>query len=125
LQEAVADVAATYGLATTWVNVGPGSLLDFGMPDGFVDRLERRDFSGLVAWLPARTDMIHLKLYAAIDQGPTSRHAQDLLDLRPSREDLLSAARWSRTHDPSHGYRSVLVASLTRLGIEDADDVIE
>ena len=121
LRTAVLDVARAYGLADDWVNLGPESLLDFGLPDGLVNRLERRDYGGLVAWLAGRFDMICFKLYAAADQGPRSRHLQDLDELGPDQDELLAAARWSRTQDPSPGYRSALVETLRRLGVEDAD----
>ena len=121
LRDAIFDVGRTFGLADDWLNTGPDSLLDLGLPDGFVDRLERRDFSGLVAWLAGRFDMVCFKLYAAVDQGPRSRHFQDLRDLGPDRDDLLSAARWARSHDPSPGFRSLLVETLRALGVEDAD----
>ena len=61
------------------------------------------------------------KLYAAVDQGPRSRHLQDLRELRPDRDELLAGARWTVTHDPSPGYRSLLVETLGQLGLEDAD----
>ena len=50
---------------------------------------------------------------------------EDLRKLGPTRNDLLAAARWSRGHDLSPGYRALLVATLVHLGIEDADDVLE
>ncbi len=121
LRIAVVDVARTYGLASDWVNLGPESLLDLGLPDGFLGRLERHDYSGLVTWLAGRFDMVCFKLYAAVDQGPRSRHLQDLRGLRPDRDELLSAARWSVTHDPSPGYRSLLVDTLRQLDVENAD----
>ena len=121
LRIAVVDVARTYGLASDWVNLGPESLLDLGLPDGFIGRLERHDYGGLVAWLASRFDMVCFKLYAAVDQGPRSRHLQDLRDLNPDRDELLAAARWSVTHDPSPGYRSFLVDTLRQLDVEDAD----
>jgi len=121
LRIAVVDVARTYGLASDWVNLGPESLLDLGLPDGFVERLERQDYGGLVTWLAGRVDMVCFKLYAAVDQGPRSRHLQDLRDLRPDHDELLSAARWTVTHDPSPAYRSVLVETLRDLGMEDGD----
>lgn len=64
---------------------------------------------------------IVFKLYAAVDQGPRSRHLQDLLELGPDRDELLAAARWTVTHDPSPGYRSLLIETLRQLGVEDAD----
>jgi len=121
LRIAVVDVARTYGLASDWVNLGPESLLDLGLPAGFLGRLERHDYGGLVAWLADRFDMVCFKLYATVDQGPRSRHLQDLGELRPNRDELLVAARWTVTHDPSPGYRSLLVDTLSRLGVEVAD----
>ena len=121
LRIAVVDVARTYGLASDWVNLGPDSLLDLGLPDGFLQRLERHDYRGLVAWLADRFDMVCFKLYAAVDQGPRSRHLQDMRELRPDRDELLAAARWTLTHGPSPGYRSLLVDTLRQLGLEDAD----
>lgn len=121
LRDAIVDVGRAFGLADGWLNTGPDSLLDLGLPDGFVERLERRDFDGLVAWLAGRFDMVCFKLYAAVDQGSRSRHFQDLRDLRPERDDLLAAARWARSHDPSPGFRSLLVETLRALGVEEAD----
>ena len=121
LRIAIVDVARTYGLASDWINLGPEALLDLGLPAGFVGRLERHDYGGLVAWLADRFDMVCFKLYAAVDQGPRSRHLQDLIELHPDRAELLAAARWTITHDPSAGYRSLLVDALRRLGVEDAD----
>jgi hypothetical protein len=114
-------MSRAYGLADDWINFGPEALLDLGLPAGFLGRLERRDYGGLVAWLAGRFDMICFKLYAAADQGPRSRHLQDLQELNPDQDELLTAARWSLTHDPSPGYRSALVETLRRLGLEDAD----
>lgn len=125
LRIAVVDVARTFGLASDWVNLGPDSLLDLGLPDGFVGRLDRRDYGGLVAWLAGHFDMVCFKLYAAVDQGPRSRHLQDLLELRPNREELLAAAHWTVTHDPSPGYRSLLVDTLGLFGVENVDVTLD
>ncbi len=64
---------------------------------------------------------ICFKLYAAVDQGMRSKHAADLQALQPTHEELLAAARWSRSHDPSEGYRQELAKVLTALGLEDTD----
>lgn len=124
LRDAVVDVGRTFGLADDWLNTGPDSLLDLGLPGGFDERLERRDYGGLVAWLAGRFDMVCFKLYAAVDQGLRSRHFQDLRDLGPTRDDLLAAARWARSHDPSPGVRTLLVGTLRALDIEDADAAV-
>ncbi len=121
LRDAIVDVGRALGLGSDWLNPGPDALLDLGLPPGFNERLERRDFGGLVVWLAGWYDMVCFKLYAAVDQGPRSRHFQDLLDLRPARNDFLEAARWAMTHDPSPGFRSLLVGTLEDLAVEDAD----
>ena len=70
---------------------------------------------------PLRVDMICFKLFAAADKDRRSRHLQDLRDLGPTRDELLVAARWSRTHDPSPGYRTLLVEALEAFGAEVSD----
>ena len=121
LTEAIEDVARAFGLAPDWVNLGPESLLDFGLPEGFEQRLERVDHRGLVTWFAGRFDMICFKLYATVDLGPRSHHLQDLRELQPTTDELLLAARWTLTHDPSPGYRELPVGALGSLGLEAAD----
>jgi hypothetical protein len=114
-------IARDFGLDADWLNAAPSSLLDFGLPDGFVGRLESRRYGpALTVHLASRFDQIHFKLYALVDQGP-GKHEADLRALAPSREELLQAARWSTTHDPSDGFRQELLAALKHLGVEDAD----
>ena len=121
LLEAVAEIARDFSLPLDWLNAGPSSLLDFGLPSGFESRLERREYGGfLTIWLASRLDQIHFKLYAVTDQGP-GKHEQDLRALDPAPSELLDAARWAITHDPSSGFRQELLHALASLGVEDAD----
>lgn len=121
LVEAAARVARDFDLPSDWLNAEPADMLQFGMPDGFLERLDCRDFGrSLKACFASRYDQIHLKLYALVDQGP-GKHEADLRALKPTREELLEAARWSRTHDPSEGYRSILAEALAHLGVTDGD----
>jgi hypothetical protein len=115
-------VTRDFGLDEDWLNGEPTDLLDHGLPDGFIDRLERRDYGeALVVHLASRYDQIHFKLYAMVDAGGPGKHEQDLRALGPSEEELLAAAAWSRQHDPSEGYREALVEALAYLGVEDGD----
>jgi hypothetical protein len=121
LLEAAGRIALDFSLPADWLNTGPSSLLDFGLPNGFESRLQRRDYGGsLTVWLASRLDQIHFKLYALVDQGP-GKHEQDLRALDPSHAELLEAARWTITHDPSPAFRQELLEALAFLGVEDAD----
>jgi hypothetical protein len=121
LADAARATARVVGIREDWINTGPAALLDFGLPAGFASRTVERRYGGLVVHLAGRRDQVFLKLYAAVDQGPRSKHWQDLVALRPSREELLDAARWAMTHDPSSGFRTELLKALAVLGVENAD----
>jgi hypothetical protein len=120
--EAARDrVARDYSLPMDWLAAGPTDLLRFGLPDGFIDRLERRDYGdNLSVFLASRYDQIHFKLYALVDQGP-GKHEADLRALSPTEEELFAAAHWSRSHDSSEGYAQMLRDVLTHLGVDDVD----
>ena len=77
-----------------------------------------RRYGSLEIHLPAREDLICFKLYALVDQGPHSKHMDDLRALGPSRVELVSAARWTRTHDPSVGFLGELRGALALFEVE-------
>jgi hypothetical protein len=120
LRSAIADVATLLDISEGWMNPGPASLLDLGLPAGALQRSIRREWAGLALRLAAREDQICFKLYAAVDQGPDSKHFEDLVTLGPSRDELLVAATWARTHDPSEGFRGQLLRALRDLGVANA-----
>lgn len=105
LLAAAAEVARDLNLDPQWINAGPESQWDTGLPPGLVDRIEWRRYRGLSIGLVGRLDLIFLKLYAAADDRDTdSVHFQDLLALKPTLEELESARDWIlTTQDPSMG----------------------
>jgi hypothetical protein len=116
LLAAAARVAHAFGLDEDWLNPGPADLLDHGLPGGFVERLTAETFGPrLTVWFPCRQDLICLKTYAAADTGP-GRHLEDLTVLAPSCEELWQAVQWTRTHDPSDSFRTILIALLRHFG---------
>jgi hypothetical protein len=122
LVEASGRVARDFGLPADWLNSGPAGLMDFGLPDGFAERVKVREYGpALTVRFASRFDQIHFKLYAAVDASTPGKHAADLSELSPTRDELIAAARWSRTHDPSDGYRDMLERALEYFGVEDAD----
>ncbi len=121
-----AEVAGDLGLSDDWLNNGPssgdGGLYRLGLPQGLAARLSWRRFGDhLAVGFISRFDQIHFKLYAAVDQFG-SYHATDLQALRPTDEELIEAATWSRSHDPSPGYRESLRAFLGEFGYEHLVD---
>jgi hypothetical protein len=114
-------VGRDFGVPDRWLNAGPADLLDLGLPSGFVERLRPRTYgAALTVLFASRLDQIHFKLYAFADQGP-GKHESDLYALAPTRDELLQAAHWARTHDPSDGFEQILRAALSHLGVGDAD----
>jgi len=121
LLDVARDVGEVLGIGPEWLNAAPAALLDFGLPDGFAQRTEIRDFGALVLHLASRPDQVCLKLYAAVDQGPTSKHVDDLWALAPTADELRAAATWARTHDPSPAFRDELRGALRMFGVDDAE----
>jgi hypothetical protein len=81
LADAARATARVMGIREDWINAGPAALLDFGLPAGFANRTVERRYGSLVVHLAGRRDQVFLKLYAAVDQGPSSKHFQDLAGL--------------------------------------------
>ncbi len=123
LLTAVRDVGDALGLGPTWLNRGPAGLVDFGLPPGLADRVIIRKYGTLEVHLPALEDLICFKLYAAVDLTERSKHFTDLQALAPSAEQLLKAARWTRTHDPSDGFLGDLrrILALLNMEVSNAD----
>ncbi len=123
LAGAITKVARDFGLKDDWFNPGPASALDFGLPDGVLSRAEVSHYGPfLTVRFFSHYDQIHFKLYAAVDQG--GKHYADLLQLKPTAEELLAAARWSMTHDVSETYKSEVKRILTEMGHKDVAERI-
>lgn len=116
LTEAANIVARNHGLAKNWINLGPSMLTTMGLPVGFMERAHMMKFGAqLAVYFASRYDQI---LYASADRG--GYHVDDLLALKPSSEEMLAAARWCRTHDPSDGFMQILTSMLEALGYDAA-----
>ncbi len=112
-------VARDFNLTEDWLNAGPASATDLGLPDGILKRVKTKQYGQkLTIHFMGRYDQIHFKLYAAVDQG-AGKHFDDLLALNPTPDELEQAARWSMTHDVSEGYRQVLKDLLNHMGYSD------
>lgn len=116
LRSAADKVARELQLDPHWLNTGPADQVLAGLPEGFLSRLTRHDYGPcLTIFYPDRFDLIHLKLFAIMDQGP-GRHVSDLQALKPSEEELLHAARWVLTQDAGESFPQIVRNTLTALG---------
>lgn len=112
------DVGKQLDLPRDWLNdqVADETLFRCGLPDGLQQRLTPKSYGPrLQISYISRRDQIFLKLHAAVDRDG-GRHLQDLLDLKPTAAELLDAAKWTRTQDPSDGFRLLLGEMLKHLG---------
>jgi hypothetical protein len=64
-------------------------------------------------YIADRYDLIHMKLFAAADQGPDSKHMSDLLLLGPTSEELDSARTWCCIQDVSGPFADEVDAAVT------------
>ncbi|MEN8246149.1 MAG: hypothetical protein ABFS43_14745 [Thermodesulfobacteriota bacterium] len=122
------QVAEDLDLPEIWLNNGPsrdpGGLYQVGLPEGIGDRLTRRDYGKrLTVYYVNRIDQIYFKVFASVDSGP-GRHVDDLMELRPSPNEIEKAALWAMTHDQSAGFRMVLVSMLHQMGFKDVAERI-
>ena len=112
LLDAAQEVGKALQLGEGWLNCGPASLLDAGLPEGFLDRMHTRHYKGLTLHLADRVDQICLKLYASVDHEPQSKHYMDLLALKPALSELEYAKKWCLTQDVSETFAMLLDQTL-------------
>ena len=119
LLRAAGKVAQELQLDPHWLNTGPADQIQAGLPVGFLSRLTRRDYGPyLTIFYPDRFDLIHLKLFAVIDQG-AGRHVSDLKALQPTEDELILSARWVLTQDAGEVFPQIVRNTLTSLGYEN------
>ncbi len=109
LREATRAVARDLGLDNEWLNTGPALQWRAGLPPGLADRVQWRRYDSLHVGIVARYDLIFFKLFASADSpGSRSVHYRDLLALRPTADELFSAADWVRTQDAAPEFARIL-----------------
>jgi hypothetical protein len=124
LHKAVKDVAGELDVDDHWLNTGPSSIINthlpnFGLPEGFIERLTRKEYGPkLTIYYIGRLDQIFFKLYATVDKCTLTYHLTDLHALKPTESELIAAAEWSMQQDPSIGYKQTLIEMLEKTGYE-------
>jgi hypothetical protein len=111
-------VQKDFRLPEGWINKGPTSQVDSGLPQGFEKRLVKKQYGNYLSiYYISRIDQIHFKLYAAVDRN--GYHVDDLFQLKPKQQEIEDAARWVLTQDVSIGFKTILIDFLRKHGYED------
>jgi len=117
-KEQVSIIADLLNLPSDWINTGPESFLQTGLPQGLLDRLTKKSYGkNLTIGFISRIDQIFLKLYASVDRG--GYHVDDLIKLKPSDTELLEASSWVCNQDTSETFYLLLKSMLTQIGFEN------
>ena len=115
LMDAAEKVGRNLNLSTGWLNSGPTSQLQLGLPEGFQQRLTICPIGGkLTVYYISRIDQIFFKTFAAADRG--GYHVADLRALNPTEDELVAAALWCMTQDVSPEFRGILRDMFQQLG---------
>jgi hypothetical protein len=123
LSEAAAAVQRDFGLPENWLNTGPASQIDSGLPEGFHERLTKKCYGDYLAvYFIGRLDQIHFKLMASVDR--VDYQVDDLLALKPTSDEMHLAVEWALTQDVSEGFRIILKDFLSKKGYSDVSERI-
>jgi len=107
LTDAASKIRRDFDLPENWLNLGPATQVESGLPEGFGKRLVKRVYGEYLSiYFISRIDQIHFKLYAAVDRG--DYHVQDLFALRPIEDEIETAAKWVITQDVSDVFKTLL-----------------
>ncbi len=110
-------------LPDDWLNNGPASLFQTGLPSGFRERLQSVVIgSKLTVHYAERYDQIFFKTYAAADRA--GYHVSDLKALNPTDDELVAAAEWCMTQDTSEAFRMILKDMFNQLGWQNVSNRI-
>ncbi|NNM35434.1 MAG: hypothetical protein HKO53_20330 [Gemmatimonadetes bacterium] len=108
LTEAVGIVARDFNLPRDWLNAEIGDQWSRGLPPGTVEGLSWRTYEALHVGFAGRSTLIALKLFAAVDQGPSSVHFQDLTAMNPTPEEIRDVRKWVLSQDSGEVFPALL-----------------
>ena len=123
LIEAADRVGKVLNLPVDWLNNGPASQFQMGLPQGFQERLTTVVVGAkLTVHYIGRYDQIFFKTFASADRG--GYHVSDLKALNPADEELIAAAKWCMTQDTSEAFRMILKDMFKQLGWQNVSEQI-
>jgi hypothetical protein len=116
LQTAIRTVARDFGLPPGWMNAEVGAQWGHGLPHWILEDITGRTYGSLHVGLVGRRTLIALKLFAAVDSGPRSVHAQDLVALGPTGAEWEESRRWVATQDAYEGFPALIDWMIEHVG---------
>ncbi len=123
LIKAAGIVQRDFRLPARWLNKGPTSQVESGLPQGFEERLVEKPYGEYLSiYYISRRDQIYFKFYAAVDRD--DYHEDDFFKLNPSEEEIHAAAKWVLTQDVSSGFKLMMKNFLRRNGYESISEKI-
>ena len=123
LLNAAGNVGTILSLPADWLNNGPASQFQMGLPPGFQERLTTVVVGKkLTVHYIGRYDQIFFKTFASADRG--GYHVSDLKALNPAEDELIAAAKWCITQDTSEAFRMILKDMFKQLGWQNVSEQI-
>ena len=123
LLNAAGNVGTILSLPADWLNNGPASQFQMGLPQGFQERLTTVVVGKkLTVHYIGRYDQIFFKTFASADRG--GYHVSDLKALNPAEDELIAAAKWCITQDTSEAFRMILKDMFKQLGWKNVSEQI-
>lgn len=121
---AIRAAGLSLGLIPDWFNTSASAVLSRGLPPGAIERsaAQSREFGPcLTVLFMDRIDLVALKMYAALDPREGRRHAADLVEIDPTRDELRHGAKWMEVWPSSPAFKQALLRLLEGF---DAADVL-
>ena len=123
LLNAAGNVGTILSLPADWLNNGPASQFQMGLPPGCQERLTTVVVGKkLTVHYIGRYDQIFFKTFASADRG--GYHVSDLQALNPTADELVAAAKWCMTQDTSEAFRMILKDMFNQLGWQNVSEQI-
>ena len=121
ITSAAKRVARDFGLIENWLNRGPAFLIEQGLPEGLLERVNTEKYGDvLIVHFVGRPDMINLKFYAYVEgSGRPEVHYHDLIHLKVKGPEIETAARWCIKIHPTDYFKNRVINGIKTLGFNE------
>jgi len=127
MEKAIAQTARQFDLDDDWLNAEASIVLKRGLPEGILERsLSHTHKYGpcLTVQFIDRLDQVALKLFAAMDPVKGRKHEEDLVEMKPTRQEIEHALRWMTGWNSNAAFKKRLAFLVEGLGFPELADGI-